>query len=74
MYILDNQIRFVCLVVKTDCSQLPIDRYKVNRLGYQVRFLYLVVDESPLLQEGVNPHDGAHVSGQVTTASRAKQN
>ena len=33
----------------------------------------LVVDETPLLKESVDPHDGANVSSQVTSASSASQ-
>jgi hypothetical protein len=31
----------------------------------------LVVDESPLFQESVDPHDGANVAGEVSTTSSA---
>ena len=34
--------------------------------------IYLIVDEAPLLKEGVNPHDGAHVAGQVAATSRTE--
>ena len=36
-------------------------------------FVYLVVDEAPLLEEGVHAHDGAHVAGQVPPARRRTQ-
>ena len=33
--------------------------------------VHLVVDQSPLLQEGVDPHDGADVSREVPAAGGA---
>ena len=34
---------------------------------------YLIVDESPLFEEGVNAHDGANVAGQIAPTGRAGQ-
>ena len=34
---------------------------------------HLVVDESPLLQEGVDPHHGTHVAGKVAAAGSGRQ-
>ena len=33
----------------------------------------LVIDETPLLKEGVNPHDRANVAGEVATTSGAEK-
>ncbi len=35
--------------------------------------VHLVVDQTPLFQKSVHPHYGAHVSGQITSASRGWQ-
>lgn len=34
---------------------------------------YLVVDQAPLLQEGMNSHNGANITGQVSPAGRHSQ-
>lgn len=36
-----------------------------TRISLCRREPHLIVDESPLFQEGVNPHDGTDVSGQI---------
>lgn len=56
--------------MKNDHFRGPFrDRTPIVFFSYVV---YLIVDKAPLLEEGVNPHNGAYVAGQVAATSRTE--
>jgi hypothetical protein len=42
-------------------------------LDANITATYLIVDQSPLLQEPMNPHDSSHITSQIPPTSRNSQ-
>jgi hypothetical protein len=50
-----------------------LDQPKGKLRSRLIQWAYLVIDQSPLLQESMNPHDSSHITGQIPPTSRNSQ-